>query len=140
MKYDISSEPIMIGRGTRCQIQLKDSKASREHARLQILEGQPVITDQGSTNGLYVNEEFTRHAGLSDGDKIRIGDTILQLHLTPDAIPTVLDVERLAQVGSISSPENNPKPTPAASHCSACGHAFSPGEKFCGSCGSARPV
>ena len=139
-RFDLSTDSILIGRGTRCQIQLEDPKASREHAQLQILEGLPVITDQGSTNGLYVNGEFTRHAPLSDGDKIRIGDTVLQLHLTPDSIPTVLDIERLGYIeeGTPSKPEAEPRS--GASHCSSCGYAFSPGEKFCGSCGTKRSM
>jgi pSer/pThr/pTyr-binding forkhead associated (FHA) protein len=130
----------MIGRGSGCQIHINDPKASRQHALLQFLEGQLVITDQGSSNGIYINEEFTHHAGLNHGDTIRIGETVLAVHLSQDAIPTILDADRLAQRAETPPAPLDEQPRAPASHCANCGAPFSPGAKFCGSCGTERPA
>lgn len=34
-RYNLSSEVVLIGRGSACQIQLKDPKVSRQHARVR---------------------------------------------------------------------------------------------------------
>lgn len=65
----------LIGRGSECQIQIGDLRASREHAKFVFSEGLWMIIDLGSRNGTLVNRSKTDSAVLSDGDAIRIGDT-----------------------------------------------------------------
>jgi sulfite reductase alpha subunit-like flavoprotein len=52
---------------------LDDLDVSRRHARLELVSGQLVLSDLGSTNGTFVNDaRVTRHV-LVAGDRMRIG-------------------------------------------------------------------
>jgi hypothetical protein len=66
----------VLGRGDQADIQLQDTFASSQHARLAPHGDVIVLEDLGSTNGTYLNEEPLRGPQpLHPGDKIRIGDS-----------------------------------------------------------------
>lgn len=71
------SGPLRIGRAAECEISLKDSRVSRQHARLHARDGHLVLTDLGSTNGTRVNGQRIREVVLGDGDRILVGETEL---------------------------------------------------------------
>lgn len=67
-----------IGRDSSNLVAVEDAKASREHARIRFADGVPSISDLGSSNGTFVNDNrISGQVPLSDGDLIRIGDTVL---------------------------------------------------------------
>lgn len=47
------SRGLLIGRHSRCDVQVDDSYISRVHAVLVDIDGEPTIVDAGSTNGLH---------------------------------------------------------------------------------------
>ncbi|MFC7761037.1 FHA domain-containing protein [Catellatospora bangladeshensis] len=67
--------PITFGRDAgMAAVALDDSSVSRRHARLEMVDDYLVLTDLGSTNGTYVNDQrLTRRQALAPGDRIRIG-------------------------------------------------------------------
>ena len=66
----------VLGRGDQADIQLQDTFASSQHARLAPHGDVIVLEDLGSTNGTYLNEEPLRGPQpLHPGDKIRFGDS-----------------------------------------------------------------
>ena len=70
------SDGAVLGRGDHADIQLQDTFASSQHARLAPHGDVMVLEDLGSTNGTYLNEEPLRGPQpLHPGDKIRIGDS-----------------------------------------------------------------
>ena len=70
------AEGAVLGRGEQADIQLQDTFASSQHARLAPHGDVMVLEDLGSTNGTYLNEEPLRGPQpLHPGDKIRIGDS-----------------------------------------------------------------
>jgi hypothetical protein len=73
--YDLS-EGALLGRGDAADIQLEDTFASAQHARL-VPQGEVIVLeDLGSTNGTYLNGEPLRGPQpLHVGDSIRIGDS-----------------------------------------------------------------
>jgi hypothetical protein len=71
--------PISIGRAPECGLVLKDSRASRRHARLTTRDGVLILTDLGSTNGTRVNGHRVSEVVLGAGDRITIGETILTI-------------------------------------------------------------
>jgi FhaA, N-terminal domain/FHA domain len=71
--------PISIGRAPDCGLVLKDSRASRRHARLTARDGLLVLTDLGSTNGTRVNGHRVSEVVLGAGDRITIGETTLTI-------------------------------------------------------------
>jgi hypothetical protein len=69
--------PLTLGRAPDNGIVLRDGRASRHHARLYGRRGALLIADLGSTNGSWVNDRRVQEMALGEGDRIRIGDTIL---------------------------------------------------------------
>ena len=63
-----------IGRDASCSIILDDPHISRYHADILTLEnGDIVLKDTGSTNGVFVNGKKVKEHVLRDGDKLLIG-------------------------------------------------------------------
>ena len=73
-------EPVIIGRGSDCQIRLDDDYSSTRHSRLFQSEGQWWVEDLGSTNGTYLDgQRVTRPVPAEIGGSIRIGRTTLNI-------------------------------------------------------------
>ena len=73
--YDVTGG-VVLGRGASADIQLEDSFASSQHARIVPQGSTMVLEDMGSTNGTFLNGEPLRGPQpLHPGDRIRIGDT-----------------------------------------------------------------
>jgi len=68
---------LLIGRDAECGLPLADSLASRHHARLSRTAEGWVVEDLGSRNGTWVGDEPVSRRLLADGDRIRIGNTVL---------------------------------------------------------------
>ncbi|KGE72401.1 FHA domain-containing protein [Spirochaeta lutea] len=76
------TDRIVIGRAPDCDIVLSDNLTSRHHAVVQRIKSAYFITDQHSTNGVYVNGKKIQpgtYVRLSAADSITIGRT--ELHL-----------------------------------------------------------
>jgi hypothetical protein len=68
-----AGERTVIGRSPDCDIFLDDVTVSRKHALL-VREGDGFrIEDQGSLNGIFVNERRIESATLENGDELQIG-------------------------------------------------------------------
>jgi hypothetical protein len=77
--YRLHKHMVAIGRLPECDIVISDPGASRRHATITLDEGgEYVLTDLGSTNGTIVNDEPVGEHVLSDGDRITIGNTVLE--------------------------------------------------------------
>jgi hypothetical protein len=76
----LAAEPVVIGRGSDCQIKLDDDYSSTRHARLFQSEGEWWVEDLGSTNGTYLDgQRVTRPVPAEIGGSIRIGRTTLNI-------------------------------------------------------------
>lgn len=69
---------VSIGRDEGSDIQLSDPSASKQHALVYMVEGQPVVKDLSSLNGTFVNGERVGKAELRSGDAIRVGNTTIR--------------------------------------------------------------
>ena len=105
----IPPEGGLVGRGETCAMRLEDAAVSREHFRIGIREGRPLVIDLGSTNRTRVNGEPVDMRALTSGDRIEIGNSVLQVVGEGDVVcindPGVVsfevDTERTARpVGS----------------------------------------
>ena len=67
-----------IGRRATADIVLDDSSVSRRHALVLDRGGAPVIADDRSLNGVFVNGRRIREARLHHGDEVQIGARILR--------------------------------------------------------------
>jgi hypothetical protein len=75
--FVVDGRPLTIGRGPDNGLVLQDSRASRHHARIYGRQGALLLSDLGSTNGSFVNDRRIQEIALGEGDRIRIGDTVL---------------------------------------------------------------
>jgi len=67
-----------IGRRAGADIVLDDATVSRRHALFLEREGEPVIADDRSRNGVFVNGERVREARLRHGDHVQIGNRVMR--------------------------------------------------------------
>lgn len=72
-------QDLTIGRGEDCDISLKDPYVSLYHCVLRVERETVVLSDQGSTNGTYVNGRRARCQTLAIGDVVAIGDFQLMI-------------------------------------------------------------
>jgi diguanylate cyclase (GGDEF)-like protein len=75
-RYILRSQPLVIGRGDNCDIQIDDHSVSRRHASVQTGPGGVTVSDLGSTNGTFLNNTAVANAVLKDGDYLRVGNCI----------------------------------------------------------------
>ena len=74
-----ANREIVVGRSSELDMVLVEDMVSRRHAKIIVSDDQIVIQDLGSTNGTFVNGEKIKRARLSEGDRILIGTSIIQL-------------------------------------------------------------
>jgi pSer/pThr/pTyr-binding forkhead associated (FHA) protein len=74
-------EEVTIGRAPGCSVPLADDTyVSQLHARIYIRDGKPFVEDLGSTNGTFLNRDrLSKTMPLHRGDKLRIGQTVLEI-------------------------------------------------------------
>jgi pSer/pThr/pTyr-binding forkhead associated (FHA) protein len=77
--YALNGE-ITIGRDADCTIQIEgDTFVSQRHARVHLVDGQPMVEDLGSTNGSFHNGNRLHGVRLlHPGDRIQVGYTVLE--------------------------------------------------------------
>src|SRR5690348_8093322 len=90
---EVAAQRFTIGRDQECDLTLLDETASREHAVLSALaDGGALLTDQGSTNGTYVNGvRVEAPVILQGGERLQIGDTLLTTSLRDPHEPPPTD-------------------------------------------------
>jgi pSer/pThr/pTyr-binding forkhead associated (FHA) protein len=77
-QVSLSTSGASLGRAQDNDVHVPDEHASRHHARIDVQQGAYVISDLGSANGTFVNNQRIQRQALRDGDEIRIGDTVLR--------------------------------------------------------------
>ncbi|MEX2550459.1 MAG: DUF3662 and FHA domain-containing protein [Nitriliruptoraceae bacterium] len=75
----VTGPRLTAGRLERCDLTIDDSTVSREHAAFVRRGGQWWVVDLGSTNGTKVNGRRAAEHPLEPGDRIELGDAVVQL-------------------------------------------------------------
>ncbi|MCA9652278.1 MAG: FHA domain-containing protein [Myxococcales bacterium] len=88
--FEWDLRPITLGRDEACEVVLLEQAASRQHARLEWVDGEARLTDCGSANGVWVGNERIESRSLRDGESFRIGETTVQLVVDPFRQPTLV--------------------------------------------------
>ena len=89
-EYRLRRSKLILGRDEGAHLLIPDEGVSRRHALIEISWDRDrrvqriFIRDLGSTNGTLVNGERVSSADLREGDKIRLGDTVLKFVLQDD--------------------------------------------------------
>jgi hypothetical protein len=80
--YFLTGKPQRVGREATNDVVVPDINVSRVHAEIRMEDnGTWVISDLGSTNGLYVNGRRVKSQPLKDADMVVMGTTKLEFQL-----------------------------------------------------------
>ena len=79
--YYLIGKRVVIGRGESADIQIMDTKISREHGELAFSENSYILTDLGAQNGIIVNDHKIKQKKLIEGEKIVIGQTVFKYNI-----------------------------------------------------------
>ena len=77
-EYVLEADGITLGRGPGVDIAFEDDSMSRQHAAIELGSDGYHVRDMGSTNGLLVNGAKVDGADLKHGDRIQLGEHVLQ--------------------------------------------------------------
>jgi pSer/pThr/pTyr-binding forkhead associated (FHA) protein len=72
-RFALSAGETRLGRHPDSEIMLDDITVSRRHAAIENTPEGYVVTDAGSLNGTYVNQERIERAVLHHGDELQVG-------------------------------------------------------------------
>jgi hypothetical protein len=78
-KLEIHKGTAVIGRNEACDIILMDVQVSRRHCILQITPEGLRFRDLNSSNGITVNGQRVKEGVLKTGDKLKIGESVLEV-------------------------------------------------------------
>ena len=71
--HEIDSRRVNIGRTRDNDLRIVDPTVSRLHAMLTVRNGEAMVVDANSRNGIFVNGIQVRYARLDDGDLVTFG-------------------------------------------------------------------
>ncbi|WP_437815484.1 sigma 54-interacting transcriptional regulator [Sorangium sp. So ce1078] len=88
---------VLLGRGPRADVRLRNTSASREHAKIVLLDGRAQLVDLGSRNGTLLNGVPVDGARpLGSGDVVSIGDTVVVMRCArPARSRQILEIAEL---------------------------------------------
>ncbi|MEM1261009.1 MAG: FHA domain-containing protein [Pseudomonadota bacterium] len=98
-EYELSDGTVLIGRSAECDIVLRDTKASRKHARLEISADTIAVFDLNSRAGITVDGVVVETATLADNSTISIAGYELVLAL-PRKAGTSADDEEFIEIAA----------------------------------------
>jgi diguanylate cyclase (GGDEF)-like protein len=76
--FKITTAAVTLGRSQQCGFRVFGMGVSRVHAKIvQLKDGGLEIRDQNSSNGTFVNDQRIEQCALNNGDRIRLGDTLV---------------------------------------------------------------
>jgi two-component system, cell cycle response regulator len=104
--FELGNEPLELGRDAACGVTLTSEGVSRKHARVQMIFALYFVSDLGSTNGTFVNDQPANMAQLKDGDQIRMGDAIVKFVANHMELKYSQEVHDRATTDSLTSAAN----------------------------------
>ena len=84
-RFALTTDETRLGRHPDSEIMLDDITVSRRHAAIERTPEGYVVSDAGSLNGTYVNQERIERAVLHHGDELKVGKFRLVLFERSDA-------------------------------------------------------
>jgi pSer/pThr/pTyr-binding forkhead associated (FHA) protein len=84
-RFALEGDVTRLGRHPDSEIMLDDITVSRRHASIERTDAGYVVSDAGSLNGTYVNQERIERAVLHHGDELQVGKFRLVLFERADA-------------------------------------------------------
>jgi PAS domain-containing protein len=104
--YALQGGETAIGRQPGNEIVLPSSKVSRRHCVLVVNNEDILLRDEGSANGTFVNGVLTRTKKLAPGDRVSVGEFVLELKKAAQA--------KLSQAPAVGMDFGNVIPFPSS--------------------------
>ena len=76
-RFQFDEPLVRIGRDSIADIQLHDTEISRQHAEIQLIGGEYLLVDVGSSNGTFVNGRRVDRHMLVSGDQVQLGRSLM---------------------------------------------------------------
>src|SRR5437763_7551700 len=103
--FRMRAPEMLVGRKKGCGLRIPSAAVSREHCRLQFVEGVLTIEDLGSINGTLLNgQPVAERQTIRPGDRLKVGPVTFVVEYEMDAAT----LKRLARQ---ESGRANPPPT-----------------------------
>lgn len=77
--YALRNGVLRIGRTEDNDVPLSSQRVSKSHCHLKLVEGRLEVSDSGSSNGTFVNGKLVAKREIRAGDKIGVGDFLLEV-------------------------------------------------------------
>lgn len=104
---------VLVGRHPDCDVQLDSPKVSRRHCCVAQVDGDIVVRDLGSTNGIRINGEVVQECRPKVGDELAIGNVRFRIEQDQNK-PTNSQVagarERLRRLRAEPDPKSSDVP------------------------------
>ena len=95
----LDKDTMTVGRAQENEIPLRTKQSSRRHCQIERVDGRFKLVDLESRNGVRVNGKYVNQHILTHGDRVQIGDTVLEFD-DPTSLPQVTaPMVRAAAVG-----------------------------------------
>lgn len=99
-----SDRPLVIGRGSGCDVQLSDPAVSRRHAVLEVRDGEVWVVDLDSSNGVTLNGKRVSKGVVRAGESLRIGNAVIVCQAAPQVLLEPVEAELNGVLDSAESP------------------------------------
>lgn len=74
-RFPVTAEGLILGRDDTCDVVIPSEGVSRQHARVLWHNGAIWVQDEGSRNGVFVNDKrVQRHKQVGPGDELVVGE------------------------------------------------------------------
>lgn len=77
--FELQEGPNSVGRQSTNVIQLKSHRISKQHCYLTVNGEDVIVEDVGSANGTFVNGVLSHTKHLQEGDRLGVGEFVLEL-------------------------------------------------------------
>src|SRR5262249_46359831 len=95
--FRMRAPEMLVGRKKGCGLRIPSAAVSREHCRLQFVQGILTVEDLGSINGTLLNgEPVAESRTVRPGDRLKVGPVTFVVEYEMDAAP----LARLARQAS----------------------------------------
>lgn len=103
--YFLKGDRLVLGRAKDVDITVLDAQTSRLHAELKKIGEEYILTDIGSRNGIFINDEKVLQKHLESGDQLIVGRTVFKYDVikVAETLGNLLGIEK-------TLPEDAPKP------------------------------
>ncbi len=92
VRFELDSPKLTVGRDATNSIQLHDTEVSRSHAELSRTGDSYTLSDQHSSNGIFINGRQITEQLLASGDQLQLGGTLmLYSGFSDESVTALLD-------------------------------------------------